>query len=201
MLTAGVTGGIGTGKSTFASLLEARGAVVIDADALGRLALAPGGPSWRAVVGQFGNEMIVPNSMEIDRRKLADVVFNDKNKLVALNEIVHPVILAGVADSLEALEGTNSIVVIDAALIVELGLDKDVDVLVVVCADRDVREQRVMTDRGMSLPDVRARMAAQNDPEDLKARADIVVTNNGSIADLERDADRVWTELRAREIV
>ncbi|MBA3430998.1 MAG: dephospho-CoA kinase [Actinobacteria bacterium] len=200
MLTAGVTGGIGTGKTTFARLLEARGAVVIDADALGRLALAPGAPAWRAVVGQFGNEMIVPNSMEIDRRKLADVVFKDKNKLVALNEIVHPVILAGVADSLEALEGTDSIVVIDAALIVELGLDKDVDVLVVVAADRDVREQRVMTDRGMSLPDVRARVAVQNDPEDLKARADIVVTNNGSIADLERDADRVWTELRAREI-
>jgi dephospho-CoA kinase len=199
MLTVGLTGGIGTGKSTLARFLGVRGAEVIDADAIGRLALEPGEHAWRAVVNQFGNEILVPSSMEIDRRKLADIVFNDRNKLVVLNQIVHPVIVSGVADWLETLQGTEAIVVIDAALIVEIGLHENVDVLVVVSADREVRERRVMAGRSMTVAEVRARMAAQEEPEQLIAKADIVVVNNGTLAELEQEADSLWSRLQVWE--
>ncbi|MDQ4064903.1 MAG: dephospho-CoA kinase, partial [Actinomycetota bacterium] len=114
MLLVGVTGGIGSGKSTFAALLVERGAQVIDADQIGRAALDPGKPSWRDVVETFGNEVLAAASMNIDRRRLADVVFNDPDKLAALNAIVHPVILRTIADELDILRNTNEIVILDA---------------------------------------------------------------------------------------
>src|ERR687884_2222146 len=117
MLVAGLTGGIGSGKSTFAALLAERGAQVVDADALGRLALRPGQPAWHSVVDQFGEEVLTPHTMQIDRKLVADIVFNDRDKLAALNAIVHPVILKGIADDLERLRETDAIVVLDAALV------------------------------------------------------------------------------------
>jgi dephospho-CoA kinase len=194
MLIVGVTGGIGSGKSTFAGLLARRGAQVIDADALGRAALVPGAPAWHSVVDQFGDEILAPD-MEIDRQRLAQVVFSDPDALAALNAIVHPVIFARIAETLEMFAGTDEIVVIDAALIVEMGLASTVDALVVVSASREVRRTRLLRDRAMTLDDVNARMTAQADLEELLERADIVVTNDGSLDDLEREAERVWEEL------
>src|SRR5918992_2352219 len=98
MLVVGLTGGIGAGKSTLAALLAEEGARVIDADALGREALQPGRPAWHSVVAQFGDEILAANSMDIDRKRLAAVVFGDPRKLAALNAIVHPVIFKGIAD-------------------------------------------------------------------------------------------------------
>lgn len=194
MLTVGLTGGIGSGKSTFASLLERRGAEVIDADALGRVALEPGSPSWHSVVAQFGDEILAPG-MEIDRRRLAEIVFASSEALAALNAIVHPVILQRIAETLEMLSGTDEIVVVDAALIVEIGLAESVDLLVVVEADEDVRRRRLANERGMSLEDIDARIKSQAHPDDLSRRADILVRNDGSLDDLEAEADRVWAEL------
>ena len=195
MLVAGLTGGIGTGKSTFAVLLAERGAHVIDADELGRDALKPGEPAWAAAVGQFGDEILVAGSMDIDRKRLADIVFDDRAARVALNEIVHPVILSGIADALEALADSDAIVVIDAALIVDLGLDSSLDVLIVVTADKQLRAARVAAHRGMSDAEFAARVAAQVDEGDLIAKADIVVKNNGDLGTLAKEADRVWNEL------
>jgi dephospho-CoA kinase len=197
MLVVGLTGGIGAGKSTFAALLVERGAQVIDADELGRDALRPGRPAWHSVVDQFGEAILVPTTMDVDRPLLAEIVFSDRAKLAALNAIVHPVIVAGVADRLERLRHGDYIVVLDAALIVETGLDAIVDVLMVVTAPESIRERRVRSQRGMSFGDVRARMAAQ-DPMHFLERADIVVSNEGSLADLHVEADRVWKELRER---
>jgi len=136
--------------------------------------------------------------MEIDRKRLADEVFADSAKLTALNAIVHPVILARIADALEVLRGTDEIVIIDAALIVELGLDKAVDVVIVVVAKRDKRIHRLQVGRGMLVGDITERMAAQASEEDLIRRADIVVRNDGTPADLAAEADRVWEDLVAR---
>lgn len=196
MLLVGVTGGIGSGKSTFASLLAERGAHVIDADQLGRDALVPGSPAWHSVVDQFGNEILVAGSMDIDRSALARIVFSDERKLAALNAIVHPVIVRGVADRLEAFRETDAIVVLDAALIVELGLHAGLDVLVGLIADPKSREGWLAR-RGLQLADARARMAAQVDPAELVAKADIVVTNDGSLDDLSAKADEVWAQLHA----
>ena len=198
MLVVGLTGGIGSGKTTFAALLAERGAQIIDADAHGRDALRPDQPAWHSVVSQFGDEVLQHDSMEIDRKRLAAVVFNDSNKLAALNAIVHPVIFQKIADDLERLSGTDEIVVLDAALIFEVGLDDSLDTLVVVTADPEVRRQRLRTQRRMELADVEARMASQMDPEEMDERADVLVVNDGTLEDLGIEADRVWAKLQKR---
>jgi dephospho-CoA kinase len=198
MLVVGLTGGIGAGKSTLAALLAERGATVIDADQLGRDALKPDARAWHAVVSQFGREILAPGTMEIDRRRLASIVFEKPGKLAALNAIVHPVILEGVARRLDRLRGTDAIVVIDAALIFETGLDRVLDVLVAVGAPSDMRAQRLEEQRGMLLADVHARMQAQMDPGEVERRAEVVVHNDGSLEALAADADRVWSELQQR---
>lgn len=197
MLLVGLTGGIGSGKTTFASLLSEYGAHVIDADALGRDALRPGRPAWHSVIDQFGDEILAAGSMEIDRKHLARIVFADKGKLAALNAIVHPIIVGGIAEALERFRETKEIVVLDAALIVELGLDDGLDVLVVVTAPEKLRAQRLV-DRGMNVEDAVARMASQAPPQRLLERADIVVNNSGDLAELTEEARRVYRELEAR---
>ena len=197
MLLVGVTGGIGSGKSLFSALLAERGAQVIDADAYGREALRPGQPAWHSVLAQFGRDLLVPQSMEIDRQALADVVFNDQDKLAALNAIVHPVLFSAIADSVERLSQTDEIVVIDAAILVETGMDKILDTLIVVHADESLRRERLRK-RGMSPADIEARMSSQATPVDLLAKADIVVCNNGSLDELVREAERVWVDLSSR---
>jgi dephospho-CoA kinase len=198
MLVVGLTGGIGTGKSAFAALLAERGAQVIDADLLGRDALRPGLPAWKSVVGQFGDEILSANSLEIDRKRLAAIVFADRMKLAALNAIVHPVIFKGVADELHRLRNTDEIVVLDAALIIETGLESTCDVIIVVDSSDHERIRRLQRSRGMSFADVRAVMGAQADRIRLLDAADIVVKNDGSLEDLAADADRIWAELVRR---
>ncbi|HZK52249.1 MAG TPA: dephospho-CoA kinase, partial [Actinomycetota bacterium] len=195
MFVAGLTGGIGSGKTTFASLLAERGAQIIDADALARDALRPDQPAWHSVVSQFGDEILQANSLDIDRKRLAAIVFSEPNKLAALNAIVHPVIIKGIADHLERLANSGEIVVLDAALIAELGLEANLDALIAVTAAKDVRKQRLQGARDMDPLDIEARMEAQMDPDEVAARADIVVRNDGGLEELVREADRVWAEL------
>jgi len=198
LLVVALTGGIGSGKSTFAALLAERGAQIIDADLLGREALRPGQPAWHSVVDTFGDEILVEGTMDIDRKRLAALVFNDKDKLAALNAIVHPVIVSGIADRLERLSATDDVVILDAALIVELGLADSVQLVIVVAADVDKRRRRLAELRGMADEDIVARIGAQASEEELVAKADIVVRNDGDLEALTREADRVWTELQRR---
>lgn len=172
---------------------------MIDADAYGREALRPGQPAWHSVVAQFGREMLIPRSMEIDRHALAEVVFNDPDKLAALNAIVHPILFSALADSVERLSNTDEVVVIDAAILVETGMDKNLDTLIVVHASDDVRRERLKR-RGLSARDIEARMGSQARTVDLLGRADIIVSNDGSLEDLVREADRVWADLSSRSL-
>lgn len=197
MLLVGVTGGIGSGKSLFSALLAERGAQVIDADAYGREALGPGEPAWHSVLAQFGQELLLPQSMEIDRQALAEVVFNDHDKLSALNAIIHPILFSAIADSVERLSQTDEIVVIDAAILVETGMNKDLDTLIVVHTDERLRRER-LRQRGLSSADIEARMSSQASAVDLLAKADIVVCNNGTLDELVREAERVWVDLSSR---
>ena len=198
MLLVGLTGGIGSGKSTLAALLAERGAVIIDADALGHAALAPGEPAWKAAVEHFGDEILAAGTMTIDRKRLARIVFEDPAKLATLNAITHPVIVRAIAERIEATRGTDAIVVLDAALVVELGLAGSLDLVVVVMSERETRTTRLIRERGMTRAAVDSRIRAQASPEDLIEQADIVVTNDGTLEDLTVEADRLWADLHER---
>ena len=194
MLVAGLTGGIGSGKSTVASLLSARGAVVLDADQLARDVVAVGTPGHRAVVDRFGPGVVAGDGA-LDRAALAGVVFDDLAALADLNAIVHPAVRAAIADRLAELEGTTEVVILEIPLLVESGRSYGASTVIVVDCPEDVALRRLVEGRGMAEDDARRRMAAQASRADRRARADIVVDNSGSRAALERQVDQVWGQL------
>jgi dephospho-CoA kinase len=133
--------------------------------------------------------------MEIDRKRVAELVFNNPEALKALNAIVHPIIFKAVADELDRLRSSDEIVVLDAALIVETALADICDAVIVMNSADEERIGRLQRDRGMSLADIRARMTSQSDQQVLLRGADLVVGNDGTPEDLAREADRVWARL------
>jgi dephospho-CoA kinase len=197
MLLVGLTGGIGSGKSTAARMLQERGAVVFDADVLAREAVAPGTPGHRAVVERFGADVLAPGG-ELDREALASVVFADPAARRDLEAIVHPEVRRLFAEGTEAYRDTERVVVLSAPLLVETGMHSAFDVLIVVSVPVEVQVQRLMRDRGMSEEAIRARIDAQAPLEDKAAVADILLDNEGSPDDLERQIGRIWNDLAAR---
>ncbi len=200
MLLVGLTGGIGSGKSTAARMLRDRGAVVFDADVLAREAVAPGTEGHRGVVERFGADVLAPGG-ELDREALAAVVFADPAARRDLEAIVHPEVRRLFAEGSEAYRDTDRVVVLSAPLLVETGMHSAFDVLVVMAVPEPVQVERLMRDRGMSEAEIRARIAAQAPLEDKSAVADILLDNEGSPEDLERQVDRIWDDLAARAAV
>lgn len=196
MLLIGLTGGIGSGKSTVSAMLAARGAVVIDADAITRELQQPGTPVFQAMVDRFGPG-IVAHDGTLDRQAVADLVFHDAEALADLNAIVHPAVGAEIARRMEGAAGTDRIVVLDVPLLVESGRD-DLAAVVVVDVDPEVALARLVEQRGMRPDDARARMARQASREERLARADEVLDNSGSLDDLRAQVDALWERLVAR---
>jgi dephospho-CoA kinase len=194
----GLTGGIGSGKSTAARMLADRGAVVIDADALARDAVAPGTPGSVAVSTHFGPSVVMADGT-LDRPAIAAIVFADDRERAALEAIVHPVVARRIAETLAASAATDDVVVLDSPLLIETGAHGDFDVLVVVNAPEDVRIARCVA-RGMDAADVRARIRAQMPLGDKVALADVVLDNAGTIADLGGQVDRLWGRLAAEPL-
>jgi dephospho-CoA kinase len=197
VLLVGLTGGIGSGKSTVARMLEDRGAVVFDADGLAREAVAPGTPGHDAVVERFGANVLAPGG-ELDRDALASIVFADPAARRELEAIVHPEVRRLLAEGCEAYQGTDSVVVFSAPLLVETGMHTAFEVLVVVSAPVSMQVERLLRDRAMAEEQVRARIAAQAPLEDKQAVADLVVDNDGTLGDLRERVDKLWGELQAR---
>jgi dephospho-CoA kinase len=191
----GLTGGIGSGKSTVSAMLAERGALVIDADAITRELQQPGTPVFEAMRERFGSGILAPDG-GLDRQAVADIVFNDPDALADLGAIVHPAVGAEIATRLEAAAGTDQVVVLDIPLLVESGRD-DLAALVVVDVDPEVAVERLVHQRGMREEDARARMANQASRDDRLARADIVLDNSGTLEDLARQIDAVWPRLVA----
>jgi dephospho-CoA kinase len=196
MILIGLTGGIGSGKSTVSALLEARGAVVIDADRITRDLQQPGEQVLRDMVAHFGEAILLPDG-SLDRAKLAARVFSDPDELAALNCIVHPAVGAEIARRLEAQADTENLVVLDVPLLVEAGRD-DLAALVVVDVEPDLAVERLVSQRGMAAEDARARMRHQATRSDRLARADLVIDNHGSLADLERQVDAALAWMHER---
>jgi dephospho-CoA kinase len=191
----GLTGGIGSGKSTVSALLAERGALVIDADAITRELQVPGTDVFDAMVERFG-DAIVASDGALDRQAVADIVFTDPAALKDLGTIVHPAVGVEIASRLASAQGTDRIVVLDVPLLVESGRD-DMAALVVVDVDPEVAVARLVAHRGMREDDVRARIAAQVSRQDRLARADMVLDNSGTVEDLERQVAALWPRLVA----
>jgi dephospho-CoA kinase len=196
LLLVGLTGGLGAGKTTVARMLGDRGAVVIDADELARRALEPGTRAYQQVCDLFGDEVVGPSGA-LDRSAIAERVFADQDLRRALESITHPEVFRLLAQEVETLRGTDSVVVFDVPLLIESGFHRVVDVVVVVTAPEALQMERVRT-RGMTEESARARLQAQADPADREAAADLIIENAGTLEDLERRVDEVWAELRLR---
>lgn len=199
MLLVGLTGGIGSGKSTVARLLEKRGAVVFDADLLAREAVEPGTPGHAAVIERFGADVLAPGG-ELDREALASIVFADPSARRDLEEIVHPEVRRLFAEGSEAYRDTDRVVVFSAPLLVETGMHTAFEILVVVSATVATQIERLMRQRGMSESSIRARIVAQAPLEDKAAVADFLVDNEGTLDELESQVDRLWNDLSARPV-
>jgi dephospho-CoA kinase len=191
--TVGLTGGIGSGKSEVLRRFEAHGAVVVDADRAARLVVEPGTDGYAEVVKEFGDEVVGPDG-RLDRPALGAIVFGDAERRAALNAIVHPRVGTLMAEW-SAAAPPGGIVVYDIPLLVEGGSADRYDTVVVVDAEPETRFARLWAHRGMTRDEAEARMAAQATREDRLAAADHVIMNNGSLADLDRETDRVWSEL------
>ena len=196
MLVIGLTGGIGSGKSSLSRLLADYGAVVVDADAVTRELQQPGEPVFAAMVDRFGSHIVGADGA-LDRPAVADIVFADADALADLNSIVHPAVGAEIARRMEDLAVTDEVVVLDVPLMVESANAYPVAGLLVVDVDPEVAVERLVTHRGMRADDVRARMARQATREQRLARADLVVDNSGTPADLQAQADRAWAWIQS----
>ncbi|GAB3344149.1 dephospho-CoA kinase [Modestobacter lapidis] len=191
MLRIGLTGGIGSGKSTVAALLAERGARVVDADRIAREVVAPGTPGLAAVVAEFGERVVAPDG-SLDRPALAAVVFGDPAARARLDGIVHPLVRARAAEAVAAAPA-DAVVVQDVPLLVETGQAGSYDLVLVVETDEEVRVRRLV-ERGLSAQDARARIASQATDEQRRAVADVVLRNDGDRSALAAGVDRFWSE-------
>lgn len=197
MLIIGLTGGIGSGKSTVAAMLGDRGAAVIDVDALGRVVIASGGRAEAAVIAEFGDG-IADADGHIDRAALARAVFGRPDALARLTAISHPAINAEMADRLDELPD-DSIVVLDMAILVESNLGRSDPAhsytrVIVVEAPEELRVERAVQ-RGMAEADVRARISSQATDEQRREVADAVIANVGDLDQLVTRVDQLWSTI------
>ena len=195
MFRLGLTGGIGSGKSTVSARLASHGAIVIDYDLLAREAVEPGTPALAAIAERFGDDVIAADGT-LDRTALGAVVFGDDAARHDLEAITHPAIF-DLAIAREATVPDDAVVVHDHPLLVEVGMDTFCDLVVVVDAPEDVQLERLVTLRGMTEADARARLAAQASREVRTAAADFVLDNTGSIEELEAKVDEIWARIGA----
>lgn len=195
MYLVGLTGGIGSGKSTVADRLIERGAILIDADAIAREVVEPGTPGLGAVVERFGPE-ILGEGGNLDRDALGAIVFADPSARKDLEAITHPLIGAVMADRMAKYAETDKIVVLDVPLLVEGGRS-DFNSMVLVATHPETQVDRLVELRGMTEADARSRIAAQASLEDKLARADHVIWNESTLDDLTARTDEVWAELQA----
>jgi dephospho-CoA kinase len=197
MRLVGLTGGIASGKSTFAAALRAAGAPVVDADRIARDAVRRGSPALEAIVRAFGPEVLGPDG-ELDRPRMAARVFADPEARARLEAIVHPAVRrAVVAETARLAAEGHDLAVYDVPLLFETGLDRDVDCVLVVYAPREVQRERLVGRDGLGAAEAEARLDAQMPIEEKARRADVVVTNEGDVAALREKAGPLLAALRA----
>ena len=193
-LEIGLTGGIGSGKSTVSAGLVKRGAVLVDADAIVRDLQKPGKPVFKKMVERWG-EKIITNEGELDRQAVADIVFKDAEELAALNEIVHPLVREEIANQREKyIKGTTPII-LDIPLLIESGYE-NLSGIIVVDLHTEEAVERLVKYRGFSREDALNRISSQVDREERLSKADFVIDNNGDLDSLENEIDKAWSWIK-----
>ena len=190
----GLSGGIGSGKSIVSKILSDLGAVVIDADVIAKEVLIPGTSGFESAVSTFGST-ILDNEGTIDRKRLAKLVFENPKELAKLEAIVHPAVVARVAEIRNSLP-ESAVVVYDTPLMFEKQLQGQFDKVLMVIANSDLRRSRLV-ERGLEPSDITARLANQATDEQRVTIADFVIENNGSLESLREQVAKVWRQISA----
>lgn len=195
MILVGLTGGIGSGKSTVSALLAARGAHIVDADAVTRDVQRPGSPVIEAIADRFGDQ-VVDDDGGLRRTDLAEIVFADPDALRDLNAIVHPAVGAEINRRVNALASSDAVVVLDIPLLTE-NPRGELQGKIVVDVPVEVQMERLVRYRGFTESDARARIARQSSREERLTGADFVIDNGGAVDDLEAQIERLWEWLQS----
>ena len=193
MLTIGVTGGIGSGKSTVTKFLDELGAPIIDADKVGHAIFAPDGPAYGDVIAAFGRGILASDGT-IDRKKLGPIVFADAGALKRLNSIVHPKMFARMRGMIEHLRagGERNPIVVEAAILIEANWQALFDEIWLVIASKERVVERIERDRGLKPEQTEARIRAQLPDAERKKHSSLVISNNGTIDELREEIAHLW---------
>ena len=200
MLSVGLTGGIGSGKSTIAAMFRDKGSYIIDFDVLAHEVQNPGQPAWKCIIDSFGRD-VLDKEERIDRARLADIVFEDEEKLAMLNGIVHPAVFGAWAARLREIESVKpeAIVLSDVPLLIEAGVKHLFDLIILVYITPEEQLRRIMVRNGYSAEEAKKRLSSQMPIDEKIRHADIVINNQASLESAKKRVDEVWEELVKRE--
>ena len=201
MITAGLTGGIATGKSTVSSIFREAGAIIIDADTMARDAVQKNLHAWHEIVRIFGEEILLPDG-EIDRTRLGDIIFKDASKKEILNKIVHPHVIQKVAELIEEIgeKAHDSIVILDVPLLIEAGMDKALEDVILVYTPEWTQIERLIERDGISNEDALLRVRSQMPIEKKREFATIIIDNSGTIEATRERALEVFDSLKKKAV-
>ena len=195
----GLTGGIASGKSTVSAKLKELGAAVIDADLLARDVVRKGEIAYNKIVQCFGADILLPRG-EINRKKLGDIVFSDKEKLELLNSITHPEIINRMKERIQELKAEgDKVIVVDAAILIEMGLHKYVDSVWVLSVDRETQLKRLAERDKYDYREAENRINSQFTDEVRKKYADVVIDNSKPIEEVEKRLEELWNNIAGGE--
>ncbi len=197
MIKIGITGGIGSGKSTVSEFFKKKKAVVVDSDKIVSFLLKKGEEGYKRVISHFG-EKVVDENGEIDKKKLAKIVFENEEERKTLERIIHPLVIEKrreIFEQLKKIMGKDEIVIAEAALIFEAKTEKDFDFVILVKADKDKRIERLQK-KGFTVEEIEKRMSSQLEDEEKEKLADYVIVNNGSIKEIEKSVKKIIREVK-----
>jgi dephospho-CoA kinase len=196
MKTIGLTGGIGSGKSTVSQILAELGAFIIDADKVGHEIYLPGNEAWQQVTMAFGRDILAPDQT-IDRKKLGAIVFSGDDARKKLNAIVHPLMFKDIGRRIKAkrAEGFSKPIVVEAAVLIEANWLPLVDEVWLVVTNKNAVIERVATQRGLTAKDTEARIASQISDADRRQHAQLVIENDGSLEELRQKIRTAWSRV------
>ncbi len=196
MFVIGLTGGIASGKSTVAAMLVEKGAYLLDADRLAKEAVEPGSPAWQDIVNWLGKSILLPDG-QLNRVRLAEIVFNDQDKLKKLNQIVHPWVGKRFLQLSEEIKvkDPDAVLVYDIPLLIEAGMQDMVDLILLVYVPREVQIERLQQRDGITRRAAEARLKAQKPLEEKRKYANVIIDNSGTEAETARQVDQFWSRL------